>query len=95
MYTLRKLEAKFPILLVNYRIITLSMGHPHIFTKLINVCVVTKGLIDTGSQITTVTKEFHSSLTPKPEMKSLEVFKLEVSVVNGDKLPYLGYVQSD
>jgi hypothetical protein len=55
--------------------------------------IVTKGLIDTGSQITTVTAEFHSSLTPIPVMKSLEDFSLEVSVANGEKLPYLGYIE--
>ncbi|XP_053403276.1 uncharacterized protein LOC128558360 [Mercenaria mercenaria] len=57
--------------------------------------IKTMGLIDTGSMITTISVEFFKDMDPKPELLPLEDFNLEVSSANGEKLPFLGYVEVD
>ena len=55
----------------------------------------TTGLVDTGSMITTISQEFYEMLDPKPELRSLEDFDLDIRVASGEKLPYSGYVEID
>ena len=47
--------------------------------------VETTGLIDTGSEISTVSEEFWTSLDPKPEI--LVVEELEIKCADGSTLP--------
>ncbi|MCG8034916.1 MAG: hypothetical protein JAZ03_22460, partial [Candidatus Thiodiazotropha taylori] len=54
--------------------------------------VKTKALIDTGSQISTVSAEFLKQLTPQPEIRDLEELELEVKLADGSPLLYKGYV---
>ena len=55
----------------------------------------TKGLVDTGSMVTTVGLEFLNSLSPTPEIRPLEDFELDVKCASGQSLPYLGYAEVD
>lgn len=50
-----------------------------------------KGLIDTGSMISTISKDAVKQMEPKPELHMLE--ELEVKCADGLSLPYLGYVE--
>ena len=53
--------------------------------------VETTGLIDTGSEISTVSEEFWTSLDPKPEIHVVE--ELEIKCADGSTLPYRGVVE--
>ena len=55
----------------------------------------TRALIDTGSSISTVTAAFLNTLNPKPEIRSVEDFDLEIKGVGGQTLPYHGYVRAN
>ena len=57
--------------------------------------VQTKALIDTGSSISTVTEAFLNTLYPKPEIRSVEDFDLEIKEAGGQTLPYHGYVRAN
>lgn len=50
-----------------------------------------QALTDTGSMITTICESFFKSMTPTPEIFSLEDFALDVSAANDSKVPYKGY----
>ncbi|KAJ8015288.1 hypothetical protein DPEC_G00024570 [Dallia pectoralis] len=49
-------------------------------------------LLDTGSQVTTVTKSFHDEYLHEQQIKPLYNL-LEVEGANGQSVPYLGYVE--
>lgn len=49
-------------------------------------------LLDTGSQVTTVTKSFYDQYLPEQQIKPLYNL-LEVEGANGQPVPYLGYVE--
>ena len=51
-------------------------------------------LIDSGSIITTVSEAFYRSLPNKPLMQELQVL-LDVSIADGSKLNYLGFIDAD
>ena len=55
----------------------------------------TRALIDTGSSISTVTEAFLNTLNPKPEIRSVEDFDLEIKGAGGQTLPYHGYVRAN
>jgi len=40
--------------------------------------IQTKGLIDTGSQISTITEDFYNSLQNKPELRLMDDFQLGI-----------------
>lgn len=50
-----------------------------------------KGLIDTGSMISTICEDVLDLITPKPQIHALE--ELNVKCADGRSLPYLGYVE--
>lgn len=54
--------------------------------------VHTSGLIDTGSQISTIAEDFLLSLNPVPELYTIEQLGLRVNVANGQALQYSGCV---
>ena len=53
--------------------------------------IKTKGLIDTGSEICTVSETFWKSLSPRPEIHVTE--ELEIKCADGGTLPYHGFVE--
>ncbi len=44
--------------------------------------------------ITTVSETFYRSLTPLPELKSIDDFGLDVYAADGAELPYMGYIEA-
>ena len=53
--------------------------------------IETTGLIDTGSEISTVSEQFWNSLNPKPEIHVVQ--ELEIKCADGNTLPYRGVVE--
>jgi hypothetical protein len=54
----------------------------------------TTALIDSGSQVSVITENFYTKMTPKPELMSLKEFDLELKAANGTNIPYSGYIQA-
>jgi hypothetical protein len=54
----------------------------------------TKGIIETGSMVTTMSIDFYNSLVNKPTLHSLDQFNLQVNAANGEIVPYLGYIET-
>ena len=52
----------------------------------------TLALIDSGSQITTVSEDFYNSLTPKPILYSVNELGIRVEAAGGHTLSYLGAI---
>ena len=54
-------------------------------------------LVDSGSQITTITEEFYNSLSPRPHLWSLEELDLNLKVqgAGGHDIPYIGCILAD
>ena len=52
----------------------------------------TKALIDSGSQVTTVSEAFLKTLPVEPELESLEDLNLTVTGPDGSSIPYLGLI---
>ncbi|MCG7874805.1 MAG: RNase H-like domain-containing protein, partial [Candidatus Thiodiazotropha endolucinida] len=62
------------------------------FETEIYVCSTrTKGLLDTGSAVSTMSKSFFDSLCPKPRLHHIN--ELVVNIADGSNLPYHGYVE--
>ena len=55
------------------------------------------GLIDSGSQITSVSESFYRSLNPLPELGDTKDFGIDLTVYSatGSQLAYLGYIKAD
>ena len=63
---------------------------------LISICgVETRGLIDSGSMITSISESFYKSLNPIAELKNIKEFGLSVLSANGTQLPYRGYIEAE
>ena len=54
--------------------------------------VTAKALIDTGSQISTISEAFLKHLKPEPKIRDLDELDLEVKCADGSPLQYIGYV---
>ena len=54
--------------------------------------VKTNALVDTGSQISTISMAFLKHLKPEPEIRDLDELDLEVKCADGRPLQYIGYV---
>ncbi|MEW8545069.1 MAG: retropepsin-like aspartic protease, partial [Candidatus Thiodiazotropha sp.] len=50
-----------------------------------------KALLDSGSQISTITEECLKQLHPQPEVRSLDDFELDIRSAGGHPVPYKGY----
>ena len=60
--------------------------------SLININnVEIKALLDSGSQISTITEECLKQLHPQPEIRSLDDFELDIRSAGGHSVPYKGY----
>ena len=54
--------------------------------------VTANALIDTGSQISTISEAFLKHLKPEPKIRDLDELDLEVKCADGSPLQYIGYV---
>ena len=70
------------------------VGHTNEVEVLINAASC-RGLLDSGSMVSSISESFYSALDPKPELHSLTDFSLDVSSANGSSVPYMGYVVVD
>jgi len=52
----------------------------------------TTALIDSGSQVSTITEVFYNMMSPKPDMHSMDEFNLSLKSANGSEIPYKGYI---
>ena len=54
-------------------------------------------MIDSGSQITSVSESFYRSLNPLPELGDTKDFGIDLTIysANGSQLAYLGYIKGD
>ena len=52
----------------------------------------TYALIDSGSQVTTISEDFFNSLSPTPRIVPLSALKLNLEGPDGRKLPYLSCI---
>ena len=57
--------------------------------------VAMKALIDSGSQISTITEESLDQLDPRPKLRSMDDFGLDIRAAGGHSIPYKGYVLVD
>ena len=57
--------------------------------------IKTIGLIDSGSQITSVSESFYQSLNPKPALHDVKELGLSVTSAGGSQLPVKGYIEED
>ena len=59
----------------------------------ISICgVTTRGLIDTGSMVSSISQSFYESINPTPELRNISDFGLKITAANGEKIPYIGYI---
>ena len=70
------------------------MGHENISEIIING-VRTKSLVDTGSQISTISEGYLKHRNPVPEIRTLDELELDVKCADGQSLQYKGYVAVD
>ena len=64
-------------------------------TEIFIAGVKTVGLIDSGSQITSVSESFYQSLEPKPTLHDVKELGLSVTSAGGSQLPVKGYIEVD
>lgn len=57
--------------------------------------VITTGLIDSGSMISSISETFYNSLEPLPELHDISEFGLSVVSAGGSQLPYKGYIEAN
>ena len=56
-------------------------------------CVLTQGLLGSGSAVTTMSKSFFDRLSPRSELR--HVRELVVTIADGSTVPFHGYVEAD
>ena len=54
-----------------------------------------KALIDTGSDITTIGDKCYFSMDPRPELRSMSDFKLNIQGASGSSIPCIGYFEAE
>ena len=52
-----------------------------------------RALIDTGSDITTMADKCFFSMDPRPELRNMSDFNLNITGASGSKIPYIGYFE--
>ena len=72
------------------------IGPPNV-SDIIVCGVKTLGLIDTGSQIISLSESFYNSMEPKPPLRDVSELGISFSVLSasGNKLPYIGFIVAD
>ena len=51
-------------------------------------------LIDTGSVVTAICEEFYNSMNPRPELRDMSNFDLNITGASGSSIPYIGYIEA-
>ena len=54
-----------------------------------------EALIDSGSQVSTITEKLYNNLKRKPDLHQMEDFQLELRSANGGIIPYTGYIHTE
>ena len=74
-----------------------KMIGPENIGKVIICGLEVNGLIDSGSQITSVSESFNRSLNPLPKLGDTKDFGIDLTVygANGIQLAYLGLIDAD
>ncbi|KAH3711210.1 hypothetical protein DPMN_070712 [Dreissena polymorpha] len=57
--------------------------------------IQTTALIDSGSQVSTITEVYYEGMSPKPKLYTLDEFGLELTCENVSTIPYSGYILAD
>ena len=52
-------------------------------------------LIDTGAMVSSMSEDFYNTIEPKPVLHQLTEFQLDVFAADGQKLPYIGYIEAE
>ena len=52
-------------------------------------------LIDTGAMVSSMSEEFYNTIEPKPVLHQLTEFQFDVFAADGQKLPYIGYIEAE
>ena len=68
------------------------IGNSNVSTVEING-ISARALIDSGSQITTLSEEFYNSLDPKPDFNDIVEFNLKIKAAVGNIVPYSGCIK--
>ena len=56
--------------------------------------ILVKALIDSGSQVSSITGEFYDNMDHKPELNSMDDFQIDLKGANGMTVPYTGYIEA-
>ena len=56
--------------------------------------IETNALVDSGSQVTTVTEEYYRSMNPQPILYTIEDLNLDLYAAGGNKIPLLGAIEA-
>ena len=51
-------------------------------------------LIDTGSVDTTICEEFYNIVNPRPELRDMSNFDLNMTGASGSSISYIGYIEA-
>ena len=54
-----------------------------------------RALIDTGSDITAMADKCFFSMDPRPELRNMSDFNLNITGASGSKIPYIGYFEAE
>ena len=54
-----------------------------------------EALIDSGSQVSTITEKLYNNLKRKPDLHQMEDFQLQLRSANGGIIPYTGYIHTE
>lgn len=54
-----------------------------------------RALIDSGSDITTMSENCFYSMDPRPELRKMSDFKLNITGASGSSIPYIGYFEAE
>ena len=71
------------------------IGPPNV-AKIVICGSETNGLVDSGSQITSISESFYRSMDPLPELGDTRDFGIDLEVygANGSQLVYSGYIKA-
>ena len=69
------------------------IGH-HNESTILFCGIETNALVDSGSQVTTVTEEYYKSMNPQPILYTIEDLNLDLYAAGGNKIPLLGAIEA-
>ena len=69
------------------------IGH-HNESTILFCGIETNALVDSGSQVTTVTEEYYRAMNPRPILYTIEDLNLDLYAAGGNKIPLLGAIEA-